>query len=61
MGIRKPMVRKPNPYIVIHKIRKGETLPLLANVYQTTPERIYKLNQNSQFQIGQVIKIPDNR
>jgi LysM repeat protein len=54
-----------NPYIVNHKLRKGETLPMLASVYLTSVERILKLNPNitkpNLIYPNQIIKVPDNR
>jgi LysM repeat protein len=53
--------RKRNPYISYHKIKYGETLPMIAHVYKTNVERIYKLNRKDQFYVGQVIKVPNNQ
>jgi LysM repeat protein len=54
-----------NPYIVNHKLKKGETLPMLADSYLTSVERILKLNQNIKnpnlLYPNQILKIPNNR
>jgi GH24 family phage-related lysozyme (muramidase) len=60
-----PKPAPPKPFIVSHKVKKGENLTLIAHAYKTSIERILKLNTNIKnpnlIHINQIIKVPDNR
>ena len=57
-GVAKPKVEDSN--IKSHAVVKGETLSKIAAKYETTADKIRKLNglKSDQLKIGQVLKIP---
>ncbi len=56
----RPRHRKKRTYIVRHRVRKGESLSLLAKRYHTSMKAIKKASRlrSSNIKIGQVLKIP---